>query len=192
MTRRLGWHLRLMAARVLHPIGWAGCAGLLLLLSAPAWLALQARPVPAAAPAVTRVEGARVAPPALAASQTVAAMAAPLPAADELPLLLTQVQQLVVTQGLEWQSVDYKLLPASDETPAAMEVRCTLKGPYPKLRLVVSRWLTTVPGLALRELSFTRPSSEAPEVEAKLTLVLFMQSSPAGPANPAQAARARP
>lgn len=98
---------------------------------------------------------------------------------DEQGLLLTQVQQVAVSQGLAWTVANYKLVPATESAPMALEVRCTLKGTYPRLRATLAQWLHGVPGLAIRDLVMSRPSSEVSDVEAKLQIVIFMSSGTA-------------
>ncbi|MCR5881417.1 GspMb/PilO family protein [Rhizobacter sp. J219] len=98
---------------------------------------------------------------------------------NEQALLLTQIQQVAVSQGLSWAAADYKVLPAGEATPASVEVRCTLKGTYPRLRGALAQWVQQVPGLAIRDLSLSRTSSDVADVEAKLQLVVFMRSESA-------------
>jgi len=165
-------HLRVWAARAQQLLGWAGLVGVVLLVAASAWLAvawhahrmplpdenLSALPVPTASaqarPVVTALE---------------------LPRRSEVSLLLTQIQQAVVSQGLAWAAADYKLLPATDTAPAVLEVRCSLKGSYPKLRAAVAQLLRSVPGLTVRDLSMGRANIDLAEVDAKLTLGVFLQ-----------------
>jgi hypothetical protein len=112
-------------------------------------------------------------------SQATTSVPPPRPALarqKEHALLLTQVQQVAVSQGLAWTAADYKLVPASESVPMALEIRCTLKGPYPRLRATLVQWLQGVPALAIRDLSMSRPSSDVLEVEAKLQIVIFMSS----------------
>jgi hypothetical protein len=168
--------LSIVLARVTAVIGRTGWAGLVLCAAAVAWW-VQGWRAHVADEAVARPQTQAVA--AGAASEPVAAL--PLPAAtlarqDDQALLLTQVQQIAVTQGLGWASADYKLVPAGEAVPMSLEVRCVLKGPYPRLRAALAQWLSQVPGLALRDLSMTRPSSEAAEGEARLQLVIFLRS----------------
>jgi len=170
MSQALMWRLRVWAARTQQALGWAGLVGSGLLLAALVWLGLawQAHRVPlpqvsVLAPAVTEVQ------------KPVAASVLELPHRSDVPLLLTQIQQTVVNQGLAWAAADYKLLPVTESAPAAMEVRCTLKGAYPKLRAAMAQLLSSVPGLTARDLTMSRANADTPEVEAKLTLVVFLQ-----------------
>jgi len=179
MSTSLTMRLRVLSARAQQNLGWAGLVGAGLLLASLVWLGLawqanQAPPVELNVPIPITSETAKPA----------AAISSDLPRREDLPLLLTQIQQTVTSQGLVWAAADYKLLPATETAPAAMEVRCTLKGSYPKLRASIARLLSSVPGLALRELSMGRANSDTAEVDAKLTLSLFLRDEP--PASPDQ------
>lgn len=169
-------------ARGVERFGRTGWLGLALCAIAVAWFSQawtrHQQPLPAG-PAEPMISA-----PAADASLLVAAdVGMTLARQDEQALLLTQIQQVAVSQGLAWTAADYKLVPAGEVTPMTLEVRCTLKGAYPRLRATLSHWLQQVPGLAIRDLALSRPSSEMADVEAKLQLVVFMRS---------QASEARP
>lgn len=164
--------LRVLAARAHQTFGWAGWAGAALILISGAWLGLAWRahtlPMPAAeAPTqTTSADGTPAATPVATVQ---------LPHRSELPLLLTQVQQVVASNGLAWVAADYKVTAATETVPATLEVRSNLKGSYPQLRAVIAQMLRTVPGLTIRDLAMNRPNSDTVEVEAKLSLVVFLQ-----------------
>jgi hypothetical protein len=103
-----------------------------------------------------------------------------LPRRGEVALVLTQIQQAVVSQGLAWTAADYKLLAATDSAPTVLEVRCTLKGGYPKVRAAIAQLLHDMPGLTIRDLSMSRPNIDVADVDAKLTLGVFLQDEPSG------------
>lgn len=157
-------------------LGRTGWLGLALCAAAALWFAQvwvrhqQLLPVVPAEPVAVATGSAASSPMPLPELGTLLARR------DEQALLLTEIQQVAVSQGLAWTAADYKLLPASEATPASLEVRCTLKGPYPHLRAALARWLKQVPGLAIRDLALSRPGSEVMEVEAKLVLVVFLRS----------------
>ena len=162
------------ATQIWGRTGWLGlvlCAVAVFWFT-QAWRAHQADISAASVEPVPDAPAARVAP----ASHPVRLTLAPQ---DEQALLLTQVQQVAVSQGLAWTAADYKLVPATESAPMALEVRCTLKGTYPRLRATLAQWLQGVPGLAIRDLVMSRPSSEVADVEAKLQIVIFMRSGTA-------------
>lgn len=167
--------LQVLLARGTERFGRTGWVGLALCLMAAMWFTqawrghqanLQAQPVEQERePTATSVS-----------TSNAAGHRVTLAHPDEQALLLTQIQQVAVSQGLAWTSADYKLVPAGESTPMALEVRCTLKGAYPRLRATLAQWLQQVPGLAIRDLGMSRPNSDSADVEAKLQLVVFMRS----------------
>ncbi|MBX3475890.1 MAG: hypothetical protein KF754_16090 [Planctomycetes bacterium] len=168
----MGFRARVLAARVLQSIGWAGLVGVGLLLAGLAWLALAYRmhrlPLPVVdAPAVASET---TPTPRLSAAPDIT-----LPERSELPLLLTQIQQTVVGHGLGWAAADYKVTAATESAPTMLEVRCRLNGAYPKLRAAIAQLLSGVPGLSIRDFAMSRPNVDVAEVEAKLTLVVFLR-----------------
>jgi hypothetical protein len=170
----MGRMARVVLARGTDRFGRTGWAGLALSILAALWLAQSWRQHQAGLPARS-AEAVATAPYATPPSAKAAQSKWVLPKYGELALLLTQIQQIAVSQGLTWSAADYKLLPSSETVPASLEVRCTLRGGYPKLRTVLTQWLQQVPGIAIRGLAMSRPNSDAAEVEAKLHLVIFMR-----------------
>lgn len=176
-------------ARLQQSIGWAGIAGVALLVAAAlvtalAWSAQQAfeNTVPA------RTADVAVARPASPASATPTALPQPsleLPAASEIPLLLTQMKQAAVGNGLDWRAAEYRVTPATPTQPASLEVRCSLKGPYPKLRSLLVQLKSAIPAFAIREFSASRPNADTPDIEAKLVMAVFLQDG--APASEASA-----
>jgi hypothetical protein len=106
----------------------------------------------------------------------------PLPPASDVPLLLARMQRAAVQQGLGWPAADYRLNAATDDTPAHLEVRCALVGPYPGIRRFLTVLLQDNPTLTLREFSLSRSGAEITDVQAKLAIVTYLASGPAGPA----------
>ena len=99
-----------------------------------------------------------------------------LPDATELPLLITQVQQAAVANGLAWSAADYKVTAATAGALSTLEIRCNLHGAYPPLRRTIAQWLREVPGLALRDFTVSRAGPDTAEVDAKLKLVVFLRA----------------
>lgn len=169
----------LILARGAERFGVSGWIGLVLCAVAAAWFAQvwmqHQQPVRQDVVSNDLAEPLTVVPVPRESNSTAMTMARQ----DEQALLLTQIQQVAVSHGLAWTAADYKLIPAGESTPVMLEVRCTLKGAYPRLRAALAQWLRQVPGLAIRDLALTRPSSEVAEVEAKLQLVVFLRSEAA-------------
>ena len=104
-------------------------------------------------------------------------VAASLPPQSDIPLLLTRIQRAALDAGLGWPRADYRFNPATDEAPASLEVQCALKGPYLAIRRFVTSILQDSPTLTLREFGLSRASADAVEVQAKLSIVVYLASS---------------
>jgi hypothetical protein len=109
-----------------------------------------------------------------------------LPPATAVPTLLTRIEQAAMAQGLGWPQADYRFNAATDDAPASLELRCKLKGPYLNIRRFVTTLLQDAPTLTLREFSLNRASSDSADVEAKLSIVVFLAS---GTVTPVEEAR---
>ena len=179
--------LRIWAVRIRQRLGWAGLAGIALLAGSTIWgvIAWQAHRAPLPEESVSVSSTSSNDAPRSAAAAAAAAAVLELPRQADVALLLTQIQQTVVGQGLAWTTADYKLLPATDIAPAALEVRCNLKGSYPKVRAAIAQLLHGVPGLTIRDLSLSRINIDVADVDAKLTWVVFLQDEPSAAAESA-------
>jgi hypothetical protein len=176
-TPSAGWRLRVAAARLQRRIGSAGVIGLLalgagLLVGWDAWsrhqrFAEDAASLHAEQPSAPPSGAAASAPP----------VRVRWPSASEVPVLLSRLERAAVQEGLGWPQADYRVTPATGDTPASLEVRCTLKGPYPAIRRFITVSLLDQPTLTLREFAVTRANSEASNVDAKLTLVVYLAGS---------------
>jgi hypothetical protein len=97
-----------------------------------------------------------------------------LPLVSEVPLLLQRLERTAVEHSLGWPRADYRLHAPTDGAPAMLEVKCAFDAPYLHIRRFVSALLLDIPALTLREFSVSRPSAEAGNVQAKLTIVVFL------------------
>ncbi|MEP7296802.1 MAG: hypothetical protein ABI702_11485 [Burkholderiales bacterium] len=173
-----GARLAFAWARLYQLVGWPGLAGLALsiaavVLWATAWTSHSAfiREHGANSPVV----GASVATsPASKASLSSPVFTEFSPPSD-MALLLTQMKQSALDHGLEWRAAEYRVTAASPTQPASLEVRCTFKGSYPKLRGMLSQLKGTIPAFSIREFSLTRPNADTVDVEAKVALAVFLQ-----------------
>jgi len=173
--------VRVWAARTHQRLGWAGLAGIALLIGSTVWgtMAWQVHRTPLPDESFSAL------PESSTSAQRPAAAVLELPRQADVALLLTQIQQTVVAQGLAWPTADYKLQSATDTAPAALEVRCNLKGSYPKVRMAIAQLLRGVPGLTIRDLSMSRLNIDVADVDAKLTLVVFLRDEPSAVAESA-------
>lgn len=174
----------LTIARVGYHLGFAGVTGLGLLLTAAfivvssphAWTWMVDPP-----PSDARIDAPSLAPlaamPAGVAPQKPEPTASVLRTVSDVRQIVAQMERAATAQGLPWNQADYKLLEATDAAPGSVEVRLSTKGSYIGLRRFLAELRTMVPGLVLRSFSVTRPTPEASEIEAKLTLGVLLSES---------------
>jgi hypothetical protein len=160
-------------AHLRQRIGWAGVCGIGLLAAATligctAWSSRQSFLVARSANARAPVLLARPVRP-------VAEVSPELPSASEVPLLLTQMKQAAVNNGLDWRAAEYRLSEATPSQPASIEVRCSIRGSYPKLRSMLVEMKDAIPAFAIRQFSANRASPETRDIEAKLALAVFLR-----------------
>lgn len=170
-------------ARLHSSIGTVGVVGLLLLAAAliVSWGAWRDQQALARASATVETVPASAVAAVPASAPVVSAVAeieaVRMPATAEVPRVLARIEKSAVTQGLGWPQADYRVNEATSQAPASLEVRCTLKGPYPAVRRFVASLLLDNPTLTLREFSVTRASSTASNVDAKLGIVVWLAPS---------------
>jgi hypothetical protein len=162
---------RLAAARVHQLLGWPGWLGMVLLVSAVSMAVSTARRPDPDGPAGLVHVAVRI-PQAASAPVSVEP---DLLSRAEVPYLLNRIQSLATAAGHQWPAAEYRIIPATERELASLEVRCNLKGEYPKVREVITQWVQTVPGLTLRELSLSRMNSDTAGVEAKITLAVLLR-----------------
>ena len=171
--------LRVWAALVHQLVGWAGFAGMSLVVAAvfivgPGWSSQRAFLESVVARMGTAEQAASLAAaravPVVRATQ----VAPELPRRADIPLLLTQMQQAARTNGLPWPAADYRIVAATSTQPSSLEVHFTIKGSYPKLRAMLVQLMIDVPAFSIRQFSVSRSNSDTPEVEAKLVLAVFL------------------
>ena len=175
------WWLQVSALRAQQALGWAGLAGLAMLSVSMVWFALawsaHDQPLPdVKAPAPLAIEG---------PDRTNTTQLLNWPHRNEQALLLKLIQKIVVANGLPWSAAEYTVTAATETSPTTLEVRTSFKAPYPRLRATLTQLVRDVPGASIRELSMGRSTSDLPDVDAKLTMLVFLQDE-------ATAARARP
>lgn len=163
--------IMVIAIRAYQQLGATGLLGVALLSAASvAYLAAWQRhrqDLSAVSPAFT--DGAVVQPAATPEWRS-------FPVSSDIPLLLSRIQRAAVKQGLGWPRADYRINAATADASATFEVHCTLKGAYPAIRGFVTALLQDTPALTLREFSLSRLSTDVPEVEAKLSILIHLAS----------------
>lgn len=171
--------MRVGLARLQQRIGWAGVCGSALVLGAggvlaDAWSVQDAfLRAESARPAVQlAIRSPQRAP---APNREGDALPPELPPASEVPLLLTQIEQAAVRNGLDWHAADYRLVAAMPLQPARLEVHCAIKGAYPQLRAMLVELHAAIPAFAIREFAASRANADTPAIEAKLSLAVFLQ-----------------
>jgi hypothetical protein len=158
----------LLLARVVQRAGWHGVAGIALIVAAGIvlWSGSQRHRVETQAPSSSG--GTAITPPAVAQA------AVRLPPQTDVPLLLSRMERSAMASGLGWPSADYRVTAATNEAPVSLDVRVALQGPYVAVRRFVTALLLDHPSLTLREFSVTRANAEAPQVEARLAIVVYL------------------
>lgn len=171
---RLNWHL-----------GWAGSAGLALLLLSlllalglawPRSMALQQlqRDVAAMHKAMPQHQGQWIDHSPQASLNTFYQF---LPAEQEANALLSQLLQIAEQHGLLPEKVDYALQREAVAHFSRYQLNLPLRGSYRDIRRFIAQALNTNPALALNEINLKRVddnSSGQDEVEAKLRLSLYL------------------
>ncbi|RZI80477.1 MAG: hypothetical protein EOP38_22340 [Rubrivivax sp.] len=94
--------------------------------------------------------------------------------ADQVAIL-SRLEVAAQTQQLAWTKVDYALHDIGDSTLSSLEIRGVLKGDYPALRRFLNQALNAQPGMALRSLILQRDAPETRELEARISLVVFLR-----------------
>lgn len=166
--------LRILGERMYVSLGWSGLTGIVLCTVSAisfAWLTSVQQGVSRNEVNAGSSIGDVAPTPVVSSSRLVPPS---LPRSRDTVDLIKRIKVAIRSQGLAWPQAEYRTAPLSDDTLAALEIRTTLKGTYPQIRAVVTSLLKTEPALALRELTLTRPNSDASEVEAKIRWVVFL------------------
>lgn len=177
------WRLRVALARAQQAVGWPGMLGVALLIVGggvavtSGWTQHQFERVHRGKSVV--LGGALPAPEATARETKLGvstALAVPqLPSASDVPALLKTIEQAATANDLDWRAAEYRLVAATSTQPAGLVVRCTLKGPYPKLRSMLVELMSAVPAFTIREFSASRASTLTADIETKLELAVLLQ-----------------
>lgn len=98
----------------------------------------------------------------------------PWPTEASTHQLTARLAQLAAGAGLALPRAEYRYLPGTAELPPVIEVQCAFKHAYPAVRRFMVSVLREWPSSTVRELQVQRSSTEAPEVEARLTVAFFL------------------
>ena len=171
--------VRVVVARVLQAVGWVGVLGIVLTVWALA-IAHQAwRHERTAASLESAVRSSQPASPDTDVNVLpVTTSIRKLPSTEDIPNLLSRLERSVTSNDIAWSAADYRLSAAAGSVPGSLEIRVTLKGPYPKVRSAVVQMLGSSAALSFREMSFTRSSVDVADVEAKLVVGIFIEDQP--------------
>jgi len=176
--------LRIVSARVLQEIGWAGVGGLVLCTAAVLIARSASEPSPTSALPTFAVLAPVPAPHAQLAPLVQVAQRGPLASGRTkvrlaeragINVLLARIERAATGNGLAWSAADYRVVPATDREPAALEIRCSFKAPYPLLRSMISDLVGTLPAMTFREMSFSRADVGSADVDAKFAIAVFLE-----------------
>jgi hypothetical protein len=121
-----------------------------------------------------------VAPNSVEEGQVAKTEALKLSNRSDVPLLLTRIERAATDAGLPWTAADYRVIGSSERQPMTLEIRCSFKAPYPKLRAMIVQVLSSVPAVTFRELAFSRASVESADVDVKMSIAVFLADDDAG------------
>lgn len=98
------------------------------------------------------------------------------PTLDRLPEELQRLYALARGAGVELQRADYRL-EESGSPLAAYRLTLPLRAPYPRLREFIGSTLQSMPAVAIDALRLERKKTDAPEVDAQLSLTIFFRDT---------------
>lgn len=173
----LYWQLRQWARR----LGWAGLAGLMLLMAAILTQVFAISPAnETIATQQTRLDELRRA--ALARTAEPVAQAydplTMLPPAGVASQQIGELERLARAHDLELPRGQYSVVPVVGARLARWQLVLPVEGPYPALHAFLAAALERMPNLALDELKLKRERIEATELQAELRLSLYLETAP--------------
>ncbi|MYM90385.1 hypothetical protein GTP91_24835 [Rugamonas sp. FT82W] len=131
--------------------------------------------------AVTRaqwrlVSNRTVAPPMANASlDGMSAFYASVPEIDEQFSLMARLHRAASTQGLLLEHGDYQFVPELATPLIRYEIELPVRGEYTQVRRFISAAMRDMPTLALKGVSFSRQKSDDPQLNAKISFVLYLK-----------------
>lgn len=164
-------------ACVRHAVGWSGCLGIALLVGAAVLMFRTSLHAADSSPQATLAVAAGSPSPAGDREREANLVIEPesVPHASESDAIIARIKNAAESEGLAWARADYRLTDSTADSFAALEVKTSLKAPYPRVRRYLAHLFNDLPTLTLREFVVSRPTSEAPDVEVKLGILVFVR-----------------
>jgi hypothetical protein len=173
--------VRYVGSRV-GAIGWAGLAGALLALLLVAAARLNVDPANHEAAdhiADLRARFDRASLPGAALrdpADAMAAVAAQLPAADQAPGFIQDVQAGAARDGVRIDRTEYRIQSALGGRAQQLQLVMPAHGTYPQLRTWLQALLSGHPSAALDELALHRETDGAAQLEARVMLTFYTRA----------------
>lgn len=177
LQARLGY----CALRV-GPIGWAGAGALGVALALAVVARLQVEPASRAALDERAVLERRLAkasaPDADLRNEAdpAAAVAAQLPAPEQMPAFIHEVQERAAHEGVQIDRAEYRVQSALGKRALRMQLVMPAHGTYPQVRTWLQALLHEYPSAVLDELGIRRHADGVAELEAHVALSLYCQA----------------
>ncbi len=165
------------------PIGWAGLGTLLLALLLVGVSRFELDPANQTVIdelARLEVQLAKASAPGAALrnpSDALAALAGQLPAAEQMPTFIEDVQNRAQRGGIQIDRTEYRVQSALGSRALRLQLVMPAHGSYPQLRTWLEALLHEHPGAALDELSLRRQAEGAPQLEAHVAFSFYSQTA---------------
>jgi hypothetical protein len=178
----------LLLARLLYvgsragPVGWVGVGAMLLALAMFGASHLQLDPGNRAAIediAQLQAQIARASAPGAALrnpTDAMAAVAGQLPAADQVPVFIQDVQNRASRGGVQIERTEYRMQSALGNRALQLQLVLPAHGTYPQLRTWLESLLHDHPSAALDELSLRREHDGTAQLEARVIFSFYSQA----------------
>lgn len=89
--------------------------------------------------------------------------------------LMERLHQAAVAQGLALERGDYQLATEPSTPLMRYEIELPVRGEYTQIRRFISAAMQDLPTLALKGVSFSRQKSDDPQLNAKVSFVLYLK-----------------
>lgn len=171
------WHTR----RALSRLGFAGVAGLGLLVFAALFYIFSSLPISKEVQALKQEASAKQVRSQTDVEQTALQPGAQLekfyqsfPGAKTVPDTLQKVYRIAAAQEIELDEGDYNLVRNDDDKIARYEMSFPVKGDYMHLRKFLARLLVDIPNASLDSVDFQRQKIGDTMVDAQIKITLYL------------------